>query len=268
MVDQDKAAGIFDLIKLIDVVEVYCYSFMPAVDNQVEACIFATFFIREAFNELNRARVVSNRPEAHCSVAFLHAHRCIVLHNLILHYRQLLRHFHRLTLMVQHVAAHLLDDELAALNIFLGSLADICQSLDFGLLLVGDSLESVLLLDEFVARIANFLQLFLGFQELLFVQLCHFSFLLVRCLHFVLNRSFLLASGNFELFQFVLAVFKLALEHFLQVRNLLLASLDRGFQVGDRLKPPLRSSLVLDESRLQRIILFLRHNSALLFLRS
>ena len=71
----------------------------------------------------------------------------IILHYLILHQRQLLRHLHRLPLMAEHILAQLINDQLAAFNVLLRSFKLNLQSINLILLFVLERLNLVFLLN-------------------------------------------------------------------------------------------------------------------------
>ena len=74
-----------------------------------------------------RARVVTNSTETYGCVPVGHTRTRIVFHDLILHQSELLGHFHRLSLVMQHAIAHLIDDLLATFDVVLGSGYIRCQ---------------------------------------------------------------------------------------------------------------------------------------------
>ena len=71
----------------------------------------------------------------------------IILHYLILHQRQLLRHLHGLPLMAKHIFAQLINDQLAAFNVLLRSFKLNLQSINLILLFVLERLNLVFLLN-------------------------------------------------------------------------------------------------------------------------
>lgn len=72
-----------------------------------------------------------------------------------------------------------------------------------------------------------------------------------------------LTSSRLEFIQLLIFCFKLAEEHFLQVCNLLVFPRDGRLEIIDRLQASLRRRLVLNESRLERVVLLLWNDGLL-----
>ena len=89
---------------------------------------------------------MSDRAQPDSSVAVHHSTRSVVLHDLILHQGQLLSHLPGLLLMPKHTLAHLIDDQLATIDILFGPSQFVLEPLNLTLLLVLVRLDLVLLL--------------------------------------------------------------------------------------------------------------------------
>ena len=92
----------------------------------------------------------------------------IVLHDLILHHSQFLRHLHGFLLVSQHVLGHLVDNLLAALHVFLRPLNFILELLNLVSLLECESVELVLFSEESITGISDLAQLIVGTRDLPF----------------------------------------------------------------------------------------------------
>lgn len=84
--------------------------------------------------------MVSDFAKTHGRVAVHHSGSRVVFHYLVLHESQLLGHFHRLVLVLQHVVAHFLYDHFAALDVFVSALQLDFEPINHQLLLVCERL--------------------------------------------------------------------------------------------------------------------------------
>lgn len=100
--------------------------------------------------------------------------------------------------MTKHTLAHLIDDQLATIDIFFGPSELVLEPLDLALLLVLVRLELVLLLDERIACLSNLIQLTASTRYLLISLGDGSCVLLFTLLDFLMQHFVRLSSGRLE----------------------------------------------------------------------